>query len=43
MAEIKTMDTLTQQSWIRALDSNFKSGFYQVRICYKALKSPENS
>jgi hypothetical protein len=27
-------DILTQQSWIRALDSKFK-------ICYKALKSPK--
>jgi hypothetical protein len=37
-------DILTQQSWIRALDSKFKICFKKLtnfRICYKALKFPE--
>ncbi|MCX6558199.1 MAG: hypothetical protein NTW95_12355 [Candidatus Aminicenantes bacterium] len=37
-------DILTQQSWIRALDSKFKICSKKIsnfKICYKALKSPK--
>jgi hypothetical protein len=37
-------DILTQQSWIRALDSKFKicsKKLTNFKICYKALKSPK--
>jgi hypothetical protein len=38
------VDILTQQSWIRALDSKFKicsKKLTNFKICYKALKSPK--